>query len=185
MLTLQYALTKDDYNNYYTFVTWDAPGKQKKRGLYYLRQMGTIVLFTAVFFYTGLFDRSSIFAFIVISFILLTSVLSITGVRSSIIQQAKNISDDPENASIFIPTVVTISETGILLMDEFSERKYQWLAFTKKQENNDYYFLFYSSLEAIIIPKRVFKHSEQLLFDGLLSRFLSFDAELGHLIKNQ
>jgi len=184
MLTLQYSLTKEDYNNYYVFVTWDAPGKQKKRGLYYLRQMGTIVLFTAVFFYTGLFDRSSIFAFIVICFILLTSILSITGVRSSIRQQARNISDDPENAAIFISTTVNVSETGLLLKDEFSERKYHWLAFTKKQENNEYYFLFYSSLEAIIIPKRVFKQSEQILFDNLLARFLSFDADLGHLIKN-
>ena len=184
MLTLHYALTKEDYNNYYIFVTWDAPEKQKKRSLYYLKQMGTIVLFTAVFFYTGLFDRSSIFSFIVISFILLTSVVAITGVRSSIRQQAKNISDDPENASIFISTSVSISETGILLQDKFSERKYQWAAFTKKQENNNYYFLFYSSLEAIIIPKRVFKQSEQILFEDLLARFLSFDADLGHLVKN-
>jgi YcxB-like protein len=183
MLTVQYALTKDDYNNYYTFVTWDAPGRQRKRSLYYLRQIGTIILFTAVFFYTGLFDRSSIFAFIVISFILLTSVISITGVRSSIMQQAKKISDDPENTSIFAPAIVTISETGIFLQDEFTERKYQWQAFIKKQENSEYYFLFYSSLEAIIIPKRVFKTTEQILFKSLLAQFLSFDAEVGHLIK--
>lgn len=185
MLTLQYALTKEDYSNYYTFVTWDAPGKQRKRSLYYLRQMGTIVLFTTVFYYTGLFDRSSLFAFIVIAFILLTSVLSITGVRSSIRQQAEKISDDPENSSIFTTTIVTISETGILLHDEFRECKFQWQAFTKKQEDDDYYFLFYSSLEAIIIPKRVFKSAEdKILFEGLLSQFLSFDAEVGYLIKN-
>jgi hypothetical protein len=184
MLTLRYSLTKEDYNNYYTFVTWDAPGRQKKRSLYYLRQMGTIVLFTGVFFYTGLFDRSSIFAFVVISVIVLTSVLSIAGVRTSIRQQASIISDDPENASVFLPTTVTISEAGILLHDEYSERKYQWPAFTKKQENNDYYFLFYSSLEAIIIPKRVFATAEKLLFEEMLLRFLSFDAEVGYLIKN-
>jgi len=184
MLTIHYALTKVDYNNFYTYVTWDAPGMQRKRSLYYLRQMGTIVLFTAVFYFTGLFDRSSLFAFIVISFILLTSILSMTGVRSSIRQMAKKISDDPENASIFIASIITVSETGILIRDEFSERKYQWKAITKKQENTEYYFLFYSSLEAIIIPKRFFKAGEQSLFENLLSRFLSFEAEIGHLIKN-
>lgn len=182
MLTVHLTLTKEDYNEYYTFVTWDAPGNQRKRSLYFLKNMGTIVLFTTVFYFTGLFDRSSLFAFVVISFILITSVLSITGVRSSIRQQAKKISNDPENNSLFTSTAITISETGISLKDEFTERKFQWPAFIKKQENKEYYFLFYSSLEAVIIPKRVFKSSEQLLFEGFLSRFLSFDADLGHLI---
>ena len=181
MLTVHFNLTKEDYNNYYIFVSWDAPGNQRKRALYFLKNMGTIVLFTAVFYLTGLFDRSSVFAFVVISFILITSVLSITGVRSSIRQQAEKISNDPENISLFTTTAITISETGILLQDEFTERRFQWYAFIKKQENKEYYFLFYSSLEAIIIPKRAFKASEQLLFEGLLSRFLSFDADLGTL----
>lgn len=184
MLNLQYAITKEDYNNYYIFVTWDAPGKQRSRSRYYLRQMGTIVLFTAVFYFTGLFDRSSWFAFLVISFILLTSVLSLTGVRSSIRQQAEKISNDPENAALFATANVTISETGISIKDEFSERSFQWPAFIKKLENKDYYFLFYSSLEAIIVPKRVFKGEEHLLFQQLLSKYLSFDAEVGYLVKN-
>jgi hypothetical protein len=181
MLNLQYAITKEDYNNYYIFVTWDAPGKQRNRSRYYLRQMGTIVLFTGVFYYTGLFDRSSLFAFLVISVILFTSVLSITGVRSSIKQQAEKISNDPENTSLFGATSITVSETGILLKDEFTTRSFQWPAFIKKQENTSYYFLFYSSLEAIIVPKRVFKPGEEGVFQQLLSRYLSFDAELGQL----
>ena len=184
MLNLQFAITREDYNNYYLFVTWDAPGKQRSRSRYYLRQMGTIILFTAVFYFTGLFDRSSWFAFLVISFILLTSVLSITGVRSSIRQQAEKISNDPENAALFNTTNVIISETGISLKDEFTARLFQWPAFIKKQENEAYYFLFYSSLEAIIIPKKIFKFDEHLIFQQLLSSYLSFDAEVGYLVKN-
>ena len=158
---------------------------KKKRSLHYLKQSGSIVLFTALFYYTGLFNRSSYFAFIVIAFILLTSILTITGVRSSIVTQAQKITDDPDNSSIFIPTTVIIGETGISLHDEFSERKFRWAAFIKKQENSDYYFLFYNSLEAVIIPKRVFRSDEdKILFDKLLVQFLSFDAEIGYLIKN-
>lgn len=185
MLTLHYALTKEDYSNYYSFVAWDAPGKHKKRSLYYLRQIGTIVLFTAVFYFTGLFDRSSMFAFVVIGFILLTSIVSMTGARSAIVGQADKISDNPENSSIFLINNVTISETGILLQDEYTERKFRWPAFIKKQENGAYYFLFYNASEAVIIPKKVFKSAaDKALFDGLLVQFLSFDAEVGYLIKN-
>lgn len=184
MLTLHYALTKEDYTNYYIFVAWDAPGKHAKRSLYYLKQLGTIIIFTGVFYYTGLFDRSSLFAFVVISLILFTSVLSITGIRSTITSQAKKISDNPENSAIFLSTTVVISETGILLEDALTARKFKWEAFLKKQENNNYYFLFYNSFEAIIIPKKVFKtDAEKRLFDSLLIQFLSFDAEIGHLIK--
>jgi hypothetical protein len=185
MLTLQYAITKEDYINYCTFVAWDAAENYQKRRRYYLKQIGTIVLFTAAFYYTGLFDRSSLFAFIVTGWILLTTIFSMYSARSSIMKEAEKTSNDPGNASVFSSTVVTISETGILLKDEFTESKYQWPAFTKKEENKEYYFLFYSSLEAIIIPKRVFKTSDDtILFEKLLMQFLSFDAEVGHLIKN-
>ena len=184
MLTLNFALTKDDYDNFYTFVAWDSPGKHAKRSLYFLKQLGTIVLFTGIFYYTELFDRNSLFAFIVISLILVTAILAITGVRSSIKNQAKKISNDPENSSIFVNTAVVISAAGIFLRDDLTERKLQWPAFIKKLENKEYYFLFYNSMEAIIIPKRVFKNKEdKLLFDSLLIQFLSFEAELGNLIK--
>ena len=183
MLSFEYTLTKNDYSNYYFFVTWDAPGKQQKRYLYFLRQLASVLIFTGLFYYTGLFNRGILFSAVAITLIFLTSILSITGIKSSINKQSASIANDPDNESLFTHTVVSVSETGILLKDEFKECKFQWNAFIKKQENVDYYFLFYSSLEAIIIPKRIFKISDEILFKELLTQYLSFDAEIGHLVK--
>ena len=185
MLNFDYALTKEDYCNYFIFVTWDAPGKKNKRIRYFLRQLFSILVFTLLLYLTSLFSRDKIFSILVVIAILFTSVLSLTGVRSSLNKQAKKIADHAFNSALFTLTHLSISETGILLKNEFTERKFLWKAFVKKQENADYYFLFYSSLEAIIIPKRIFKPFEETLFSEILVRCLSFDAEIGHLIKNK
>ncbi len=184
MLTLEYAISREDFISFCMFTTWDAPDNDKKRRRYYLKQIGTIVLFTAAFYYTGLFDRSSKFSFIVIGWIVLTAVISMYGARSAVMKQAERAADDPDNANIFSHNLLHLSETGLLIKDEFSETKFQWNAFIKKQEDDHYYFLFYNSLQAIIIPKRVFKNADETVFKELLTRFLSFDAEVGHLIKN-
>ena len=182
MLTLRYKITREDYINYYTYVTWDAPENLQKRRKYFLKHLGIIVLFTGMFYFTGLFDRSSIFAFLVIAFILLTTLVSMTGIRSSINKQAQTLSDDPYNSSIFLPTVLTASDTGILLQDELTETNCKWQAFVKKQENKDYYFLFFNALQAIVIPKRVFRNTaEKSQFDKLLSQFISLEAEVGSI----
>lgn len=185
MLSFEYALTKNDYSNYYLFVSWEAPGKQKKRYGYFLRQLMSIFIFTALFYYTGLFNRGKFFSFAALILILLTTIMSVTGIKSSINKQAEKITEDPDNSSFFLPTLLSVSETGILLKDELTERKLQWKAFIKKQENREYYFLFYSAIETIIIPKRIFKDPEKLLFEAILARYLTFDAEIGHLIENK
>lgn len=184
MLSFEYALTKNDYNNYYFFVTWDAPEKNKKRYLYFLRQLISVLIFTGLFYYSGLFSRGILISVVATTLIFLTSILSITGIRSSINKQSELITNDPDNESLFTNTLLSVSDTGFFLKDEFKECKFLWKAFVKKQENIDYYFLFYNSLEAIIIPKRIFKVSEEILFKKLLTQNLSFDAEIGHLIKS-
>ena len=94
-------------------------------------------------------------------------------------------SNAANNQSIFLDTQIDISETGISMKDELSETKLQWKAFVKKQENADYYFLFTNSIQALIFPKRIFKTAEdKARFQQLLSQHLSFDAEVGHLIKD-
>jgi len=102
MITLNYALTKEDYVNYYTYVTWDAPENRKKRMIYYAKQVVPIVLFLTAFYYTGLFQRNSLFIMVIAGFLLLTTLLSLMGVRSNSVRLAEKVADDPANGSIFL-----------------------------------------------------------------------------------
>ena len=184
MISLNYSISKEDYVNYYTYVLWDAPENRKKRITYYIKQLVPILLFILAFYYTGILERNSKFTLLILGVILVTSVLSLVGVRSNAVKRAEKITEDPNNSSIFGEMSLTISETGISIKAAFMESRYQWKSFIRKQENKDYFFLFISSIQAVIIPKRIFNAEERAQFEKLLSQQLSFDAELGHLVKS-
>jgi hypothetical protein len=185
MVSLKYSLTKEDYINYYTYVMWDAPGNKRKRILYYSKQLLPILIFFFAFYYTGLFDRPGKFIFIIAGFLVLTSLLSFFGVRTNTMKQAEKVADDSGNSSIFIPLIVNASESGISVKDELKEIHYQWAAIIKKLESQNYYFLFHNSIQAIIIPKRAFTSpADKLQFEKLLAQYLSFDADVSHLLKS-
>lgn len=181
MLSLKYTLLKEEYVNYYAYVLWDAPGNRKKRMLHYAKQLVPIGLFLFAFYYTGILDRSSRFVLLIMAAILITALLSLFGLRSIILKQGKKIADDPGNSSFFRETELEANESGITLKDSHKELRYAWAAFTRKEENPACYMLFTSSLQGIIIPKRVFDASEKAQFDKLLAQNLSFEAELGQL----
>lgn len=181
MLSLKYTLLKEEYVNYYAYVLWDAPGNRKKRMLHYAKQLVPIGLFLFAFYYTGILDRSSRFVLLIMAAILITALLSLFGLRSIILKQGKKIADDPGNSSFFRETQLEAGESGIILKDSQKELRYAWAAFTRKEESDACYMLFTSSLQGIIIPKRVFDAGEKAQFDKLLAQNLSFEAELGHL----
>ena len=185
MISIQYAITKEDYINYYTYVMWDAPENRRKRNYYYIRQLIPIALFVIAFYYTGIFDRSSKFILLILGFLVITSLLSLFGVRSNMAKQAEKVTDNPANSAIFLEVSMIVSETGISTKDTLTETKFQWKAFIKKQESDEYYFLFINAIQALIIPKRIFNNpAEKMEFEKLLSHHLSFDADLGHLVKS-
>lgn len=185
MISLKYSISKEDYINYYAYVVWDAPENRKKRLWYYVKQIIPILLFLFAFYYTGIFERNSKFILLIIAFIFLTSALSLFGVRSNTIKQAEKITEDPGNSSIFLERSLFLSDSGVVSKDVSIEIKYQWNAFIKKQESKEYYFLFTTAVHALIIPKRIFTNAdERRQFEKLLTQHLSFDAEIGYLVKS-
>lgn len=184
MITVKYSITEEDYINYYTYAMWDAPDRKKARIKYYLRQLlinGGII---AILLFTGIFRFQPLYLYAYGGILLLSAAGQIFYARNNIKKQAEKITANQSNRFIFLEIYAEINETGILQKDEVSEIKYQWGAFIKKQENDDYYFLFINSIQAIIFPKRIFKTAEEKMkFEKFLSQYLSFDAEVGYLLE--
>jgi len=184
MLSVKYSLTKEDYVNYYTYVMWDSPQKKRSKLKYYLRQAAITVLIIPVLIYSDIFKYNQFYLYIYLGIFIIATLLQVFSARNTIKRQAEKIANSANNRSIFLETQADISETGIHLRDELSETKFQWKAFVKKQENEAYYFLFINSIHAIIFPKHIFKTADDKNhFDKLLSEHLSFDAEVGFLLK--
>lgn len=185
MVSLTFSITPDDYAKFYTYMMWDGPQNAAKRRRYYIRQLIPPLIFLAAFYYTGLFRRDTQFILLIGGFLVLTMVLSLMNNRNNVRKMAEKIAKDPGNEMMFREHNLQASDNGLVLQDPTIETRYQWKAFTKKLESQEYYFLFLNNIQALIIPKRVFTDAgQQARFDKLLSQHLSLDAEVGHLIKS-
>lgn len=170
--------------NYYLFMMWDAPERKKARLKYYGRQILVNAGIIAILLYTQFFRSSSATLIIYAVILVVITILQLVSGRINAKKQAEKITHDEDNSSFFLETLYDISDAGIIRKDENTEARFRWTAFVRKEETADYYFLFFSSVQALIFPKRVFKTMEdRKQFEKLLSQQLSFDAEVGHWVK--
>jgi len=185
MISLRYALTPEDFANFSIYVQVEAPGKKK---LLFKSLRPLIIIISIIFIAniatsigSGTLDFTSFIALPIIIFLFLYPTLS---AKPRLKKQALQFAANPENAAVFTMTDHVFSETGVLIKDSSKEIKFQWSAFIKKQENNDYIFLFLQSNNALIIPKKVLRsQAEKEQLEKLLAQYISFDAELGYLVE--
>ncbi len=179
MMIIEYALCKEDYVEYFAYMYWDCKKKKKQRQKNISMQLLYVFIFCAVLYFTGSFGFNV--KYIILSFLLMfcISLLTLISGRSDLVRQATAIADDPENASIFEKILLTITDNDFQIKNKLIETKYTWIAFVNKIETKNYYYLFQNSIQAIIIPKRVFNNPEDKhLFEKILIRNLSLDAEV-------
>jgi hypothetical protein len=152
--------------------------------LFYLRQLLPILLYAAAFYYTGLFRRDNLFIFAIVGFLALTFISSIFSGRRIVKKQAEKLTDDPANASFFTPSFLQFSDTGVVTRNNNSSSHFQWHAFNRLLENEQYYFLFTNAVQAVIVPKRCIAPVDKSNLDKMLRQHISFDAEIGHLVQS-
>jgi len=186
MISLRYALTPEDFVNFTVYVQLEAPGKKK---LIYKSLRPLIIIFAIVCIYnisTAVSSNSaSPFDFIGIPIILFLLLFPMLSAKPRLKKQALQFAGNVENAGIFNISDHVFSETGVLVKDVVKETRFQWNAFIKKQETAAYIYLFIQSNSALIIPKKVIRSEvEREELAKLFAQYISFDAEVGHLVKN-
>ena len=169
MVSLHFKLTKEDYVNFYTYVMWDAGYLRKKRAKNILKQLAIVSVFIGVLYFSGVFRYLSSITLTIILLMFATSVIPLFTGRSSANEEAVQIVD----------TKLLSGDDGVHVKTSDAETKYTWKAIIKKTETDAYYFLFINTIQAIIIPKRVFANNdEKAEFQKLLLRNLSLEAEI-------
>ncbi len=186
MISLRYALTPEDFVNFSVYVQIDAPGKKK---LIYKSLRPLIIIFTILCIYNismAITSESVVMMdFIGVPIILFLLLFPLLSAKPRLKKQALQFAANPENAGVFNISDHIFSETGVIVRDDVKETTFQWTAFIKKQENENYIYLFIQSNSALIIPKKAIRsevEKEQLA--KLFAQHISFDAEVGHLVKN-
>lgn len=185
MITLNFKLAKEDYFNFYYYSEYIAPGKKtaivksKVKGFLWFSLLLLVIKFSSP---GQTFDSFFFFCILIIGCIFLVPLFT---VNINMRNQLYAFLENPLNFNVLTQTQLVISEVGISSKDSVCESNYKWDAIIKKVENRAYYFLYTSSIQALIIPKRILaSEAEKEKLSKLLAQHVSFDAEVGHLVNN-
>ncbi len=184
MVTINYTLTKEDYSNFYHYVALFSPGKKNiliktwiKRFLLFSFMLVIVKISSS----EKTFDGYFFYSIFVLASIYILPIFNLPNAYKKVVTQ---FTDNPVNANIFNACQIIISETGLFAKGKLIETKYQWSSIVKKEENSSFYFLFISSEQAILLPKRAIRsEAEKEQLEKLFAHYISFDAEVGHLVK--
>jgi hypothetical protein len=179
-LHYKYEFTKGDYSNYYNYIQFETPSAKKKWKNYYRNTIISFIVVSVILFSEGFFDFANKGSgAIFFAIIILIALIQVLMAKYRYKKQVTQIVANPENSNLFRIVELSFSNEGIFMEDETMNCNYKWNSIIRKNENNSYYFLFISSLQAIIIPKRIFKNPEekQLVVD-LFAKHISLEADI-------
>jgi hypothetical protein len=164
-MTISFELTEEDYFEYSWFCT-------KKEAQYaWIRY---ILIFCALVYivlveFRSVSTSSGLASFTIFSFSLtLFRVLfawSKPGMKRQIRKRLKREIG---------PMIITFEEENVLLSYEFGESRFKWNLVESLKESPEYLFVFRTVNDAVIIPKRIFTHEQDLQdLKSLIERKLS------------
>lgn len=184
MVTINYLFTKEDYFRYSYYITWRSPGKQKaaiqSRVKNFLILVGC-ALFIKLISQSSLLDINFLYSVFILASIFIIPLLSTASAHR---KQVNNFTFHPLNAKLFGENQATFSDSNITISAKDSSFSCHWQHIVKKEETDEYYYLFISTIQALVIPKRALQsETEKTALETLFAQNISFNAEVGHLVK--
>jgi hypothetical protein len=157
--------------NYYTL--WKAADKKDVRLRYYLKGFLYICLITIGLYFIHKPDKTGDYVFILISLMILF-VVTYSGffLKSIYRKRVNEFLKDEKNQHLLEKTRLTITENGITDITGKTELKISWDGVVKSIRNSKYYYLYISSIQAVIIPENCMTTAEKMQLDKLLSEHI-------------
>ena len=154
-MELKYEMTKDDhlaFNLHY--VKHSKTIKQSLSMQRFLVPFIFLILPFVLFWITGEF---------LIGFFITFALISVGWIvfypkyfYGHIIRNVKKVLNEGSNDNLFGQHVFISTEVGFIEKNRAGETKIGWSSIERIEENEDYYFLFFSTMNAYIVPKRSF-----------------------------
>jgi hypothetical protein len=92
---------------------------------------------------------------------------------------------DPNNSSWYSQTSLMMSDERIITKNGTGESVFNWNSINRKVETTDYLYLFITSAQAVIIPKRILDQKQLRELKTMMSRNLSLKTEFDPFIENK
>ena len=166
-LTVAYEFTREDYIEYNLFVN----DRRKPYRRMHLFLLGGLLLYALLLLATGTFRDNHILLAV---FAAVAGVIAFFPVilRRSIRVNARRLVADGVNRYLFGRKRLAVNSEGLVETGEYSELRLKWEIVENVVRSDAHLYLFLSSIQAIIVPRRAFATDAD--FQGFYERLQAF-----------
>ncbi len=172
-MELEFELTEEDYVNYHINHSKKSPSI--KRSILIQRISGPVIFMIAPFFIIKsseipLWYWITIFGLSSIGWLIFYPKYANWEIK----RRVKKMLEEGSNENLFNRISLVLTEKGITGVSSIGESNISWDKIVSLEETKDYIYIYISSVSAHIVPKRVFKNSnEQKEFINKISEQIS------------
>lgn len=166
--SFNYKLIQNEFADFSAYTSWYAGWQKKFRLIYLLKTFiySGISMIVTFFILTNLRplknkNYSSLFVTLTVINIILTCI-HYYNAPIRIKKKAKKLVEKEENYHFLYDTETTFTNTGILSIDKLSTTTYSWDSIVKFVVTKEYFYLYISSIQGLIIPKRLFASQKEI-----------------------
>ncbi|MFM2360813.1 MAG: hypothetical protein RLY16_2806 [Bacteroidota bacterium] len=183
MVHIKFSLSKSDFVTFHEYQYWKSPQQRSKRIKQMLRYFITNLIIIGIITYTAWFSFGSTSYFIFVGVLVLGMIMQFFTSKQKIKAHAEKLADNIENIALFAERQMHFSSAEIIVTDEYIESKIQWKAIIRLEETPQYYYLYITSNQSLIIPKSVLTLSGNMdEFKTLLTQNISLHAEAANYL---
>jgi hypothetical protein len=181
----KYQITEKEFKDFSYYTAWGSPGKKQNRLNYYIINIfiysaGLLILFMVSARTLHISSVGSI-AIILMMWLVLFFFFRFR-VKNKLDRYVERTLKESGKERMLPSQELNVEESGISATTNDSDVNFKWTAIFKKVEVNNCYYLYISSVQAIIIPVRIFSSSkEKEEFGKLLLMHLPSTAKAENL----
>ncbi|AXI10808.1 hypothetical protein CUC15_18475 [Oceanobacillus zhaokaii] len=160
-MEINYNLTEEDYLNFNLFHMKNS--KSVMNSLKMQRFLTPIFFILISYLFSQLGDTPFLFAFI--PFLIISIIWIVFYPRffyKTVIRNVKKMIREGRNGGLIGKHRMIITEDGITETTSTDETKVNWSGIQAFKEDNDYFYLYNSSVSAYILPKRELKNADEV-----------------------
>ena len=179
----KYSLTEDDYAEYAAFTNWYAPWQKKER----IKHAIKTFIYSSIFFIATIIlldrinssgeDNYIVLIPISIVILLLLTILEFYQAPFRLKSKARKHVRKEENVQVLNETELFFDDSGIINNDKDVKVNLKWESIKKYAQTKGYFYVYLSSLQALVIPKRLFISNISIeSFDKFLTEKIPLSA---------
>jgi hypothetical protein len=164
----KYSMTEDEFADFSAYTSWLAPWQSKTRKVFLFRTfISCAIMMIATIIILDKIDpprRKSNTTLVILIGVINTIVTALAYYQApnGIRKRARKLIQDEDNRHIMDENELSINNESIVNTEKKSTVRFGWDSIIRYAVTKDAFYLYINSLQALIIPKRLFKDQQEI-----------------------